>query len=329
LFLDAGEQLSFPNHVHLSIAFNANPGLGGIAPPGQTAAAAAKTTLRWDANIGRSTVHSDPPLPELNLAVSWGPYDLRLQGQNLTVDFDSQTRDGLLSALWTFHYLLPILLSLDFLDAPTVATTSGTVGDAPFTWQVARTEGLFETTNSARQAEKFRRALDRMASVNGDSNRPLLASLAYFQRGVRLAATGDAAYEFAGEVILNLAKCLQALFPPEAGLSREPVRKGLTRLGLSSEDIETWFVPCLLLRDTLDVAHIRFTSLTADQLRTLQVYSERALGHFRDMLRTVMDSNSEGTFELAPYLDEGPDAQTENTVKILAEHLGLAGDPVG
>src|SRR5207245_974412 len=102
LFLDTGGRLSFPNRVCLSIAFNPNPGLGGPAPPGQTALAGGQARLTWNANTGRSTVQSDPPLSELDLAISWGDYDLTLHGKDLLVEFDCPSRASLMDALWTF-----------------------------------------------------------------------------------------------------------------------------------------------------------------------------------------------------------------------------------
>jgi hypothetical protein len=62
---------------------------------------------------------------------------------------------------------------------------------------------------------------------------------------------------------------------------------------------------------------------------TLQIYSERALSHFRDMIRRVLDATQKGILQLPPHVDEGPDAETETTLKRLAENLSLAGDQFG
>jgi hypothetical protein len=66
LFLDHGGDLRFPNNAHLQIEFAPNPGLGGPAPPGQTTAAGVSARLEWNANLGRSTVSPEVPLPETN-----------------------------------------------------------------------------------------------------------------------------------------------------------------------------------------------------------------------------------------------------------------------
>jgi hypothetical protein len=45
-----------------------------------------------------------------------------------------------------FHYVLPLVLSVTFVDAPTITTTSGVVGDVPFTWQMEVSQGSWDVT---------------------------------------------------------------------------------------------------------------------------------------------------------------------------------------
>jgi hypothetical protein len=56
------------------------------------------------------------------------------------------------------------------------------------------------------------------------------------------------------------------------------VRSGLARLGYSKVEIETWFLPALLLRAEVDVAHVRLTLFSYEQLKTIQDYAEQVEG---------------------------------------------------
>jgi len=213
--------------------------------------------------------------------------------------------------------MLPILLSVDFYDAPIITTTSGCIGDAPFVWQIDSSAGSFNITSPEIQQEKVTRAMERLEGIVAPSNRRLLVGLSYFNRAMRLEESGATAFEFTGEVMLNLAKCLEALFPATEGGTRDAVRAGLTFLGYSTEDIETWFIPAMALRSAVDSAHVRLTLFSYEQLVTIQHYCEQVVGKFRTMIQHLLSAVEAGSFSVTPYEDAGADS----TVTALLERM--------
>lgn len=329
LFRDDGRELPFPNHVHIEIVFAHITGLGGDAPPGRTGILGQTVRLNMNANTGQVTVGVEAPLEEIAVDRSLGGITVRLRGQRLQLDASCQSRQELVGLLNTFHHVFPMLLGVTFVDSPTILTTAGRVGDVPFTWQVERGAGSFDVTTSETQRARIEEALARIPLVAAPRNRRLLSGISYFNRAVRLAAAGATAFEFTGEVMLNFAKCLEVLFPAASGVrSRDAVRVGLRALGYTNEDIETWFIPAMALRDEIDVAHVRLTLFSYEQLKTIQNYAEQAEDRFRRMIQTVLAATEDGSRPITPYEDEGPPRQVVNMLTRMRESLtSAAGRP--
>ena len=61
--------------------------------------------------------------------------------------------------------------------------------------------------------------------------------------------------EFLPEVVLNLAKVLEVLFPPGGdGRTRDAVRQNLSQLGFSELEIEADYIPAMALRNAAERA---------------------------------------------------------------------------
>jgi hypothetical protein len=321
-FRDDGRELVFPNEAHIDIVFSPITGLGGMAPPGRTGILGQTARLNINANTGHVTVGVEVPLDEVTFDGIAGGVKVHLHGLHLEIDFLCQSRSQLQGVLNVFHYVLPMVLGVTFVDPPTVATTAGRVGDVPFTWQVERGTGSFDVTTSESQCVRVEEALRRMELVVAPENRRLLAGISYFNRAVRLDCSGATAFEFTGEVMLNLAKCLEVLFPPADGRqSRDAVRSGLASLGYSKVEIETWFMPALLLRAEVDVAHVRLTLFSYEQLKTIQDYAEQVESHFRKMIQTLIAAVEDGSFSITPYQDAGPDRKVTEMLTRLRSNL--------
>jgi hypothetical protein len=322
LFLDDGRPLEFPNDARVVITFDPNPGLGGPAPPGMTGVLGQQAKLLINTNIGRTTVELERPLGEVVFDGVIGGVQVKLSGPRLELRCRCTSREDLLPVLDVFHYILPIALSVTFPDVPTIATTSGYVGDVPFTWQVQSAASYFDVTTVERQQEKVAQAMQRLEILTAPGNRRLLAGVSYFHRAVRLERSGATAFEFTGEVMLNLAKCLEVLFPAAVGVgTRDAVRAGLGSLGYSVEDIETWFMPAMALRSQVDVAHVRLTLLSYEQRKTVQLYSEQAEQKFREMIQRLLEAVERGSFSVTRYDDEGPNKEVTALLERLRTNL--------
>lgn len=327
-FRDDGRELVFPNEVRIDIVFSPVTGLGGIAPPGRTGILDQTVRLNINANTGQTTVGVEAPLDEVTFDGIVGGVTVHLGGPHLEINFVCQSREQLEGVLNVFHHILPMVLGITFVDPPTVATTAGRVGDVPFTWQVERGAGSFDVTTSEIQHVRVEEALRRIKLFVAPENRRLLAGISYFNRAARLECSGATAFEFTGEVMLNFAKCLEVLFPAAAGLqSRDAVRSGLAALGYGTDEIETWFMPAMLLRAEVDVAHVRLTLFSYDQLKTIQDYAEQVEGRFRNMIQTLVAAVEEGSFSITPYEDEGPPRKVSEMLTQLRERLASVPGP--
>ena len=299
LHLERGS-LTFPCTVNATVELTPAAAVSDRVP-GATCAHGSRARLSWDANTGRSTVECDPPLAPTDAAASIAGVAVEIHGRRVEARWECASRDELVGTLGALHFVLPLSLSLEFLDPLTPAVTSGRAGDAVFVWQVERTGGVHETLDGASRDARCHGALERLPTLCDPKNSRLLAASAYMHRAVRLLGAGLGPTEFAGEAVMNLAKTLEVLFPGGPTSSRDAVRAGLAQIGYERPAIENTFVPALRLRSSLDSAHVRMATLRADERRKLQAYMERVANEFRTLVATIADAVANGSFALAPY----------------------------
>src|SRR5260221_635501 len=124
--------------------------------------------------------------------------------------------------------------------------------------------------------QRLATAWERLPLVGDLANRRLLAALHYFHVAVRLNRAGSTSGEFMAEVMLNLAKTMEVLFPPSGdGKNRDAARRGLRDLGYEDSEIESDFLPAMALRNEVDVAHVDLSLFTSSPLQHVHAYTER------------------------------------------------------
>ncbi len=205
---------------------------------------------------------------------------------------------------WTesIYYALPALLSVSFADPPIVTRVDGHLAGHPFTWELIEWHASFEVTTQERQELAFASAWEHMSVLAVPGRRRLLAGLRYFHIACRLGRSGKIAGEFLAEVVLNLAKTLEVLFPPGGdGRSRDSVRAGLKALGYGETEIEHSFLPAMALRNEIDVGHVELGLFKREQLTAIHAYVERAEGDFRSMLGKLLTAIETGAFEISHH----------------------------
>ena len=324
LMVETGE-LTFPNHAEIKVRFEGSPAFGGDSPPGRTVRLGSVATSRWDANRGRSDVIGMPPLDPLDVVIPGNDVTVRLNATTLQVGFECPERGALLGALGTLRYLIPLLLNVEFSDPPVVATTYGRVGDVEFNWQVEWTAAMFEAVEQPGQELKVLHAWQRLPLVADGGDARLRVALYYFYKACRLEQAGYGPSEFLAEILLNLAKTLEVLFPARDGKkTRDVVRNNLRRLGYSDDEVEGNFLPAMALRDEMDVAHVSLATFTPAQLGTIFRYAEAAEQHFRKLLQRVIEAIESHSLTLQPYEDRGPRPQAMMLVERLGRRYGGA-----
>jgi hypothetical protein len=324
LFLEKG-QIAFPASVTAVVELSPNPALGDQVA-GKTVRVGSRARISWDANVGRSIVVGEPPLPPTDITAAVANIRFVMRGRTVEATWDCSSRSELLGVLGALHFVLPLAVSLELADPLTPFVTSGKVGGVEFAWMVEGTGAQFETVEPEIRDERCLRALKRLPLLCDSSNARLLAAAAYVQRAARLLAVGVGPSEFAGEAVINLAKALEVLFPAPLTRTREAVRKGLKKFGYDQEAIEHVFVPALILRSSLDAAHVRMATLAANERRQLQLYMESVEPEFRRLVVKIADAVSEGTAVLAPYDSKrSPEDDLAKTFAALARSTDVAG----
>jgi hypothetical protein len=299
LFLDNAKQFEFPCSVEATITLQPNPALGDRVP-GLTTPTNARVRLSWNANTGRSLAESDPPLPPCEAAANVGGVELQITGSTIVAKWESAVREDLLGVLGALHFVLPLALGMELVDPVVVATTAGTAGESEFVWQIARTAVYGEQTDAITRNAKCLKAIEYLPLLCEPHNARLLAAVAYLQQAARLLVVGNGPSEFAGEAIINLAKVLEVLFPARPEETRDAARTALGQLGYQPAETEA-FVSCLIIRSSLDAAHVRMATLASDERQRLQIFLERSLASFRELLTRIRTAIVEGTFALEPY----------------------------
>jgi len=141
----------------------------------------------------------------------------------------------------------------------------------------------------------------------------------YFRQAERLACIEPERLSLAAEVILNLTKAIEIIF----STNRSQLRKKAAEWGFESAYIERWIIPLLLIRNTLDVAHVTSGPLTREQRNILSEFTSRAITHVHNLLLRIFDMAKSDLTLLDP-ISQVLDKDKE---KLLAEIKSYAKDP--
>jgi hypothetical protein len=199
-------------------------------------------------------------------------------------------------------FVLPPLLNVPFADPPYIERVDGVIGSVGFRWELSEWCGKYWTTTQETQEQRFADAWERMSVVAEPGRRRLAAALHYFHVACRLDRAGRTAGEFVAEVVLNLAKTLEVLFPPEGeGRTIDAARRGLRVLGFAPERMESDFIPAIALRNEIDVGHVELGLFKPQHLTAIHAYVERAENAFREMLEILLTQIASGEFEIAQH----------------------------
>jgi hypothetical protein len=297
-----GEQLTFPAQCEVCFHFQPPQPFGTSPSGGHTAVRAVEATALFNANSGEHMIESKVPLSPLNVTIEEPSRTLRLAGTTLSISEKFESLEDMGKLIESVYFGLPTLLNVPFADPPYIMRVDGLVGSSSFRWELDQWQMEFRTTTQAEQEERFTKAWERMGMIAPACRRRLVAGLHYFHIACRLARAGATAGEFVAEVVLNLAKSLEVIFPPAGdGRTRDAVRFGLHALGFSDTEIECDFLPAMALRNEIDVGHVELGLFTMDQLKTIHAFTEQAEGSFRVLFERLLGSIASGETEVATH----------------------------
>ena len=314
--------LLFPSQCELRFHFKPGQPFGVEAGGGRTAVKAVAARAIFNANTGESTIESNEPLTPLDVTIEAPNVIARLGGTTLTVTGAFESLKLVEQTIESVFFVLPTLLNVPFADPPYIERVDGVIGTVGFRWELAAWLGQYRTTTQEIQEQRFADAWARMSVLAEPGRRRLVAALHYFHVACRLDRAGRTAGEFLAEVVLDLAKTLEVLFPPDdADGTRVAARRGLRALGLTDKQIESDFIPAMALRNEIDVGHVELGLFRPEHLKAIHAYLERAEDAFRDMLDMVLRRVESGEFDPAHHELGPPSTGALRVVERLQECL--------
>ena len=319
---EPGTRIRPPVSADVTLVFAPKQSFGTESGGGRSAVRAVPATVNFNRSSGQYFVESDPSLAPIALTIEQEDSRFSVAGEHVTVTKVVESEKELANLIEAAYYLLPLLLAVEFADPPIVEEVKGAVRSAAFGWYLVQWKADLLTTTQEKQTSHFEEAWHRFQRLLSTDNRRLVAALHYFHVAARLERVSGSPGEFLSEALLNYSKVLEVLFSP----SRDTVRKELTSLGYAKEEIERDFIPAMLLRSKIDVAHVSLTLFNEDQLSTLHRYADRAEASFRQLLSRLLVRFDEGTLALPQYQLHEADAETATTIERIASSLDALGD---
>jgi len=296
----------------------APPQAFGESGDGRTAVRGVETTILFDTNTGAHSINSAQPLTPIEATLRDGGWMVKWRGSLLTASGHCYSPEELSDMVLTVYFLMPPLLNVRFADPPYVTRVEGEIGGRSFAWELIEFRFECLTTTQEKQERFAAQGWTRLGLVRMPHRKRLAAGLHYFHTACRLARQGSTPGEFVAEVVLNLAKTLEVLFPPSGdGRTRDAARAGLRNLQFSDDEIERGFLPAMALRNEIDVGHVELGLFSVDQLKVIHAYTDQAEQAFREMLGRLLDGVENGTADVPPYELRPPRAEAVQVIERL------------
>lgn len=317
---DKDKKFSFPNDVELIFHLQPLQPFGKEPGGGRTAVRAVEAKALFDANTGRHWIQSKNPLKPLEVIIEEPVRRIDMRGNELHMQARFESLSEMDKIVQSLFFAFPILLNIEFADPPFVERIAGTVGDVPFRWELDAWRMDYQITTQELQEKRIANSWERFNVLSNPNNRRIVAALHYFHVSCRLSRAGNFPWEFMSEVIINLCKVMEVLFPPTTsdGKTLDAVRAGLKELGYSDNDIELYFIPAMTLRSHIDSAHVDLSIFTRKQLRILHAYTESAENSFREMLKHLVTKTQEGHYIPARYGEPSRRREAEKIIERIA-----------
>lgn len=289
LVITQGTAPTFPCRVQLSMSLAPPEPFGASHGYSLTTTRGSKTHAILDKNHGRTVFKSDLPLDPLDISFLSAGTQWGVKANQLSRMVDVRSEQELAAALYLFQLSVPALLNLHFVDAPTYSSIVVIGESFRGTWEIDAIEARFSPSTTGEQQDKLMKAVSFAHLCEQANYLGFIAGIAYFHRACRLLRVGSSPSEFLAEATLNMSKCLEALFPGARDQSMVAIRLGLSKLGLSDKDIRSHFDPIILLRNSLDVGHVKLHPPSNDDLKDIYKFLSRSEDRLRKLLLMISE----------------------------------------
>ena len=310
-------KLEFPGQLELEVKLGPPEAFGTSDKQSRLVLFEREAQLLFNANTGHMYFRSKPALEPLDVKIEAPGQTIILNGDTLWYQEkcpDYETLNGILS---TFQFMLTPLLNMGFADPPIILYIKGKLGKASFCWEHEKSQATFVTRTPEQIERHTVDSFKHLALMSGTTNRRLAAGLHYFYIASRLLVSGNSPWEFMAECVLNMTKALEIMF----GGRRDSVREKLLELGYSTEEVESEFIPLMILRNQFDVEHPRISILKRDQLQILYRYLSVSEERFRKLFIRIFERLDEGRFEFDQKNDLRLDVDEQKTLDRLIDSI--------
>lgn len=319
LVVPKGNKFEFPNSAELIFTFLPLQPFGGKPSSGRTIFMPGKTKIKLGGPTARYSVKLVKPNKPLKLSLEEPGRRIEMHGNKLHIYEQCESLKYLEARIEKLFFTIPILFSTEFADPPYTERVNGRVGKVPFEWIMAEYKPHLRLTKIEDQQNSILNSWNRLKILDVPQNRRILAALHYFHVACRLKAAGDSPWEFMSEVIINLCKVLEVLFPPPGdGRTYDSARYGLKMLEYSENEIERDFIPAMALRNNIDSAHVDLSTFPSEQLKIIINFTDTAEDAFQKMLQRLITKTQNGEYSPAPY----GEPKTRQAAEKIIERMG-------
>ena len=291
----------YPCDVLLEIRFGPEDAFGITCEPRTVAARGTAACITWDRNEG--VVRFEAPIIE-KLNGTWESEQLKgyLSGNFLQLSRCVNSVNEAVSFAASANQCLPALLSFRFRTFVWIKEFWIQLGDARFRFALADTTINIPASTTEENKQRVWTCLDEWSRSNS-KHRRLVGAIYYYRQALRLSQLQLDQISLTPEVVLNLTKAIEIIF----GTNREVARKKAKSMGLTDEEIEKLLIPILLIRSSLDIAHVATGPLSPKERQIIVDFSSRATTGVGIILDRVFQAGLTGEVDLertSPTLDK-------------------------
>lgn len=297
-FLDNLDKIKYPEDVLLEFYLNPKGQFDGTGTyRNALSSECEKAEMDINSFTGRRTTKSSSPLRPIQLKVNTEKINFELKGNIIKsskrcIDFDDVN-----NFISSIYYVIPVVLNIVFPDPPFITETNGRIGNIRFNWLLKEVGGPIAAVNTEQLETHAKELLKTFDTFLINNNRRLLAALYYFYTARRLLYAENTRFEFMAEYVLNLSKCLESLFVTSDSTYND-VRRELKALGYTSAQIESTFIPIMIVRNQIDVGHITLSIREEATLNELYEHLHYAQIQIEYLLKIVTEKVIQKSYTL-------------------------------
>ncbi len=310
-----GEKLpNFPSELEIIIDFAPEDSFGvrGSAPR-TTIKLGTRAQINLDANEGVTFIEGEL-IDELSCEFQVNELSGMWRGNVLTIIVLVSSMEDVRRIILSANHMLPATLSFHLKIFVWIRKFGAQIDNCRFNVEAVDNRSHFMVASTEINQSYSIEAAQDWVSLGAHSRR-LVVAMYYFRQALRLEAIQPDTQSMTAEVVLNLCKAVEAIFPG----SRDAIRQRAMKIGVNLELLEKRIIPLLLIRNEFDVAHAALTPLQTGQKVSLEEFTSSATQHVHQLLSFVVKGERDGMIKF-PQISEDLDKYKERLLSRIAQY---------